>query len=711
MKPLHFILILVVALGLLCEPAVADIIHRQDFRHADHETGLPPGWWTGPPAHTPYVTTSRDIDSFGESAPSLRVEIPTRTLNFYVSSPRIRLPELDADYTLEVALRVDQPNSPFSVEVIIYSESGEWLEQIQLFDFPGEQMDSLRVFRSSFHASDATGEGSCRFNFGMPYRKTLQEGSFWIDDFILETGRGAETLEIYCRPTTVSPGEDVEICVSCGAGEATLEVYLEMDAPLLVTSAWRLTGLSEQPVPSEAWRTGCSWPSALRLRTNGWPPGLFRVTVDDGDNRASTFFVVRRQSGEAPILIILPTHTEQAYSDWGGQSFYSTPPSVDVSFDRPLSTTVIGPYSGYIQLIRWLTREVIPYAVANDDDLHERPDLLYSYPGIIIPGHSEYWTGGMRDNVEDYIDAGGSVICLSGNTCWWQTRMEERDGDRKLVCYKYSAGMDPYRSIDPSLVTTRWDEPPLNDPATRFLALSWREGGHVNAGTSYNCPCQYDWLDGHGGYEVFGANHWVFEGTGLLEGDQFGQPLAIVGYEVDGALIEWVDDRPFVLPDAGTPSHFQILGYAPCWNYLRGEDAVGNALMGIMEQGDSYVFNGGTTGWCFGLAGDPQVQQVTRNLIERLDKLPVRREFQPRLWAYPNPTSRLVTLELLGDPGPLQVYAVDGRCVARLETRWLSPKRSEVTWDFRGDDGRRLVPGAYWVRWDEGKSRRIIYLR
>jgi hypothetical protein len=133
--------------------------------------------------------------------------------------------------------------------------------------------------------------------------------------------------------------------------------------------------------------------------------------------------------------------------------------------------------------------------------------------------------------------------------------------------------------------------------------------------------------------------------------------------------------------------------------------------MGIMEQGDSYVFNGGTTGWCFGLAGDPQVQQVTRNLIERLDKLPVRREFQPRLWAYPNPTSHLVTLELLGDPGPLQVYGVDGRWVARLETRWLSPKRSEVTWDFRDDGGRRLAPGAYWVRSDEGKSRRIIYLR
>jgi hypothetical protein len=704
------------ALAVRVMPAGAALLFREDFRHGDATTGLPSGWFRQPDVHAPYFSTNRDADTFGVATPALRVDTPRLTLNYYVASPLIPVARLDGDYTLQVALRIDQPDSPFAVEVILHDAQGAFAGTARLLDLPGERMDSLRVYRVSFRPSALSGAGRLTLAFGLPYSRALHGGSFWIDDVELREGRETGALELYARPGTIAAGESVEVCVSAAKESATLIIYREGEASLPVYGPIALTDLREEPVPGEVWRRGCGWPAAAVIpTTEDWRSGLYRVKVDDGDRSRSAFFIVRGRGGEGPLLVILPTHTEAAYNKWGGRSFYTGGYAPEVSLDRPVDNSLIGAYGVPIHMLRWLSREGIGFGVAGDDDVNDHGKMLFRYPAIAITGHSEYWTRAMREAVEEYTAAGGSVLCLSGNTCWWQTRLESRpalggDTGRVLVGYKYDMRNDPYWSIDSTLVTTRWDEPPLSEPPTRFLGLSWRYGGHVNWANS----CPYDWVNGHGGYAAYRTDHWVFAGTGLADGDTFGQTLAIVGYEVDGAPIQWTDGHPETLPEGGTPPGFQVLGCAPCWNYLTVEDGVGVALMGILERGRAFVFNGGTTGWCWGLAGDPQVQQVTRNLIERVaqNSLPRTRPAALRIW--PNPAWNGATLEspIAGRGSRVEVLDVLGRRVVVCPLTRMAPGRWRVRWDLCDARGAPLPAGAYWARLSGGsvRSTKLIVL-
>ena len=497
----------------------------------------------------------------------------------------------------------------------------------------------------------------------------------------------------YVHPQTVAAGEEVEVYISCGRGRASLAVVHESDRPRPVLPVREVPGLREEPAAEQAWRNGAGWPVSAVIKTGAdWPSGAYRVIVDDGDRPVWASFVVRGRGGEGPLCVVLPTHTDQAYNDWGGRSFYTLPPGAVLSFERPTPSSL---YTAPIHLIRWLAREGIGFAVATNDDVHAHPDMLARYPGVALTWHDEYWTRAMRENLEDYIAAGGSVLCFSGNTCWWQTRLE----DERLTCYKFEASRDPYWQIDSALVTTHWDESPVNESPSEFLGLTWRDGGMVNWSTAWNCPCAYDWLLGHGGYQMDGAAHWVFAGTGLADGEQFGRPYAIVGYEVDGARLAWSEGLPTVAPGGGTPPGFAVLGHAPCFNKYDG-DSTGLAVMGILEQGDSFVFNGGTTGWCWGLPRDPQVQRVTRNLIDHLaPSVPGAAAATLRIW--PNPARSQITMEIGGLPRPqrVDVFAVDGGRVASF------PAHRSVRWDFRGADGRALPSGTYWLAAGERRAR------
>ena len=44
-------------------------------------------------------------------------------------------------------------------------------------------------------------------------------------------------------------------------------------------------------------------------------------------------------------------------------------------------------------------------------------------------GHDEYWSRGMRDTVEAFIAGGGNAAFFSGNTSFWQVRLEGDDRD------------------------------------------------------------------------------------------------------------------------------------------------------------------------------------------------------------------------------------------------------------------------------------------
>ncbi len=67
-------------------------------------------------------------------------------------------------------------------------------------------------------------------------------------------------------------------------------------------------------------------------------------------------------------------------------------------------------------------------------------------------------------------------------------------------------------------------------------------------------------------------DHWVFAGTGLRDGDEFGGADAIVAYEVDGCeLATGPDGLPVPTHADGAPEGLEILATAPAHLWAQHE--------------------------------------------------------------------------------------------------------------------------------------------
>ena len=138
------------------------------------------------------------------------------------------------------------------------------------------------------------------------------------------------------------------------------------------------------------------------------------------------------------------------------------------------------------------------------------------------------------------------------------------------------------------------------------------------------------YMDGSGAFTVYQPDHWVFAGTGLKQGEQFGARYSIVGYECDGCEHTFVNGKPVPTGRDGTPEDFLILALAPAswapdewhWDERWESGRTGNACMGIhgVPAGGT-VFTAATTDWAHGLKGeDPIVEIITRNVLDRFSK-------------------------------------------------------------------------------------------
>ncbi|GMV84086.1 MAG: hypothetical protein AMXMBFR7_52700 [Planctomycetota bacterium] len=436
-------------------------------------------------------------------------------------------------------------------------------------------------------------------------------------------------IEGYGSAVSIAAGEAISIHVSTDCADYSLEVFREGVELRSMLREEKLKG-AEHPVPEEAWSNGCGWPVAYTLKVpSDWPSGAYRVrlsvkNVGDRYQRwgASTaehdiLFVIRavRPGSSSPILLELCTNTYAAYNNWGGHSLYGYNSkdklkAARVSFNRP----GLG-YYGSCRITRWEThfiqwcdRNNIKLEYATNYDLESHPEILSKYKLICSVGHDEYWSWPMRDNIERYIGDGGNVAFMTGNAVCWQVRFE--DSGRTMRCHKEASDADPlYHTEQRHLTTARWNVPPVNRPENTLTGVGWDYGGYHRSHGMH--------MDGSGAYTVKRANHWVYEGTGLKDGDAFGGADTIVGYETDGCLFAIGDDgKPHPTGKDGTPLNFEIVAQAPAASFA-GHD--GTACMGVYQRGGT-VFTAGTTDWAHGLDRDAVVQRITKNLIQRLAK-------------------------------------------------------------------------------------------
>ncbi len=379
------------------------------------------------------------------------------------------------------------------------------------------------------------------------------------------------------------------------------------------------------------------------------------------------------------MLLVLATNTYNAYNDWGGPSLYTG--ENRVSFRRPFAPGFLRKPEPYVRypnvtsiddpehehfrswadshglsrwsgsagwhnwervFVRWAEREGYAVDVAVSSDLEFHPEVLDGQQLVVSVGHDEYWSWGMRDTIETFIAGGGNVAFFSGNAVFWQVRFE--DEGATMVCYKAGYRDDPvYGTPAQQRLATLWCSRLVDRPENHLTGVSFSRGGYVRMGRAVPRAS--------GGYTTWRPGHWAFAGTGLRYGDVFGASDVIVCYEVDGCELTLSPDDGLPVPTGrdGTPTDFTVLATAPAklWSaeelpsrYRSGDlgdlelvaEAIfgsassanvarlahNHAVMGTYTRGGT-VFTAGTTDWAYGLAGrDPDVGQITRNVIERL---------------------------------------------------------------------------------------------
>ena len=442
-------------------------------------------------------------------------------------------------------------------------------------------------------------------------------------------------IEGYAGRVSYVAGEELTLHVSTTAAKFSLEITRLGAKPQVVHTQADVSGV-EAPIPENASSHGCGWPVAWKFAVpESWASGYYQVTLRAADNggkfvqrnrrtaEATCFFIVRPKDPgqQTRILLQLATNTYNAYNNWGGFSLYGFHGRANVqghrvSFQRPPNSQF---NNWEAPFVTWAEANGYVLDYCSNSDLEFHPELLKSYRLVLSIGHDEYWSSPMRDHLEAYIRDGGNVAFFSGNTCCWQVRSE--DNGQALVSWKQRWVMDPvFTSADHRLLSTAWSHHLVNRPENQLTGVGFLFGGYHRSHGQF--------MDGPASFTVHRPEHWLFAGTGLKPGDQFGGKDTIVGYECDGCEFTLKDGLPVPTYRDGTPEGFTILGSCPAkwhpddalWYDRFPKDRVGAAVLGTYTRGGTVVTTG-TTDWSHGLRGkDPIVERITRNVLDRLSK-------------------------------------------------------------------------------------------
>ncbi len=383
-------------------------------------------------------------------------------------------------------------------------------------------------------------------------------------------------------------------------------------------------------VPEHGSRDGFGWPVTASIEiSDDWRSGVYVAQFPTGQGLREILFVVRPREPRAPLLLTLATNTYAAYNNVGGKCFYdyiSTGREHEdlVSFQRPLQSDMLGNFYAWDQFfVSWLDAEgyEVDYATNVDHDIE--PELLSAYRANLRIGHDEYNTRAELEQLQRFVQTGGNLVLFAGN-CFFH-EVSYRDSFTQLYCDK----------------CRYHDVPTVAQPNTQFWCfidnMRQRTIGNMYTGFVHAKSAEpgvflaaVEEGGRYGHYRVTRSNHWIYDDTGLADGDTFGAEDSIVGVEADGADIEFVDGLPRYTGKDGVSPDYEILALADVIiqddRFLtldgsgRGEQAEVFGTIAINDtEFEGTIFNAATIEWGHGLYRDESpVAQITRNVLNRL---------------------------------------------------------------------------------------------
>lgn len=435
-------------------------------------------------------------------------------------------------------------------------------------------------------------------------------------------------IEGYCSRQSVKAGEALDIFVSTNpAARFKIEIfrtgYYGGRGARLMTELGPFDGI-EQPVPAEGEKRlrECRWEKATTLTVpQDWLSGVYlgRLTTlpDNAEEPYWQSYVVFIVSDDRPadILFQCSDNTWQAYNRWpDSYSLYTDPkdgqgPWSHVSFDRP--------YAKYAQIYEnpqsigsgewlcfefpaayWLEQQGYDVTYCSNSDMIT-PDHGLKCKAFISIGHDEYWDIRQYESAVKMRDAGVNLLFLSGNSvCWVTPFSPNQSGVPKRRIFRggpyggdYEYAVDREKEHGPF---------PHRGPDEGYL-MGGRNISPVNGGGDWICTK---------------PEHWIFEGTGMKQGDAV---PGMIGWEYHG-------DPPKDL--AG----LEVVAAGTAWQ----GGTVPQQWAATIYPGPkgNFVFNASTIWWAQGLSKPPgympvwshfsrphgtdaRVQRITANVLKK----------------------------------------------------------------------------------------------
>ena len=340
------------------------------------------------------------------------------------------------------------------------------------------------------------------------------------------------------------------------------------------------------------------------------------MTVEKEGLQSYIVFIVR-DDRPCDFLFQCSDTTWAAYNRWPDLwSLYDdgTPPhtwyvgpGVRVSFDRPygkyrqILDAPLSQGSGEFLLWEfplafWMEREGYDVSYISNLDTHAHPERLLSAKSFLSIAHDEYWSLEMYRNAKAAIDKGVHAAFFSGNAV---------DGVIEILS---NAAGAPGRTIGRTGLFG------FDDPRVRFLKAAWKRHGPDPAllmGAKTTVPA-----NGGAYWTCVNQKHWLFEGTGMRDGDAI---KGLVGWEHHG------------LP--GEIPGLEVLARGPVSSNGKPQKVDYASVLFPGPKGNT-VFNASTIWWSIGLSEppgflrptshgvtppppDPRVQRMTQNLFRR----------------------------------------------------------------------------------------------
>ena len=349
-------------------------------------------------------------------------------------------------------------------------------------------------------------------------------------------------------------------------------------------------------------------------------------------SEADEFFafpwIVAPAAPQAEIAVLAANINWNAYNNFGGRSNYIHPdrfpatPTVNarlelrrytdpahinydtqdydpLSFDRPepinhipehesITDPIAGRAACHVapaewRFLGWLEREGFSYDLYAETQFHFGDLNLDAYKLLIITTHPEYWTSEMYFKLKEWVfQRGGRLMYLGGNglNCDvefidHQTCIYRNDDVRRLKDPRYESRFHLRQESEANLLGVVYDDRGIMTAAP---------------------------------YRVVDAAHWCFAGTGLKNGDRFGEscqhqriPGGASGHETDKI-------------SKSSPANTRLLA--------QGENpGEGGAHLVIHQpEGGGAVFSAGSICWPSSLLVDDHVSRITSNVVRRFLK-------------------------------------------------------------------------------------------